>query len=159
MRCVLRPYPPPDGADPAWWEWDLDAVVAQLTAARAWLLDNERSPAPIDDPDGPTAAGAALCKATLEEIERRSARDGSAPSPPAAPVLGTGHLAVVLQAPGPQPILLIRRLREITGFGLRDARALVDTVPATVATGLSDADAARIGRLLESASATVEIRA
>jgi hypothetical protein len=35
----------------------------------------------------------------------------------------------------------------------------VDTVPATVATGLSDADAARIGRLLESAGATVEIRA
>jgi large subunit ribosomal protein L7/L12 len=159
VRCVLRLYPPPDGADPAWWEWDLDAVLAQLTAARAWLLDNERGRAPIDDPDGLTAAGAALSKAALEEIERLSARDDSSSSPPAAPVLGTGHLAVVLQAPGPRPILLIRCLREITGFGLRDARALLDTVPATVATGLSDADAARIGRLLESAGATVEIRA
>jgi ribosomal protein L7/L12 len=158
VRCVLRLYPPPDGADPAWWEWDLDAVLGQLTAARAWLLDNERGRAPIDDPHGLTAAGAALSKAALEEIKRRSARTDSLPSPPAAPVLGTGHLAVVLQAPGPQPILLIRHLREITGFGLRDARALLDSVPATVATGLSDADAARIGRLLESAGATVEIR-
>jgi hypothetical protein len=35
VRCVLRLYPPPDGADPAWWEWDLAAVLGQLTAARA----------------------------------------------------------------------------------------------------------------------------
>jgi ribosomal protein L7/L12 len=158
-RCVLRLYPPRDGADPAWWEWDVDAVVDQLTAARAWLLDNERGRAPIDDPDGLTAAGAALSKMTSEEIERLSARHGSSQSPPAAPVLGTGHLTVVLQAPGPRPIQLIKCLREITRFGLRDARALLDTVPSTVATGLSDADAARIGQLLESTGATVEIRA
>jgi large subunit ribosomal protein L7/L12 len=74
-------------------------------------------------------------------------------------VLGTGHLAVVLPAPGPQPVLLIRGLRGVRGFGLRDARALPDGVPATVATGLSRADAARIGRLLGWAGATVEVRA
>jgi ribosomal protein L7/L12 len=157
-RCVVRLYPRPDGAEPAWWEWDLNEVVEQFTAARAWLLDNERGRVPIGDPDGLTAAGAALSKASLETIERLSVRDDAAPSTPAAAVLGTGHRSVVLQAPGPKPILVIKRLREITGFGLGDARALLDAAPVAVVTGLSEADAVRVRELLESAGATVGIR-
>jgi hypothetical protein len=51
--------------------------------------------APIDDPGGLTAAGAALSKAAQGEIQRLSARADSSPSPPAAPV----------QSPTPGPCL------------------------------------------------------
>jgi large subunit ribosomal protein L7/L12 len=155
-RPVLRIYPRPAGAEPIWWEWDLDAVSAQLAEARDWLLDNERGREPILDPDDLTAAGRALTKASAETIGQWSAAVPPASSPP-TPEFGTGTASVVLREPGPTPILLIRQLRAITGFGLHDARALLERVPSTVATGLSRADALQISRILESAGATVEI--
>ena len=133
-RPVLRIYPRHAGDEPVWWEWNLDDVSAQLAEARDWLLDNERGREPILDPDDLTMAGSALSKASAETINQWSAAVPPASSPP-TPDLGTGTLSVVLREPGPTPILLLRQLRAITGFGLHDARALLERGPSTVATG------------------------
>jgi large subunit ribosomal protein L7/L12 len=82
--------------------------------------------------------------------------------PPASntgpPDAGTGGLALVLVSAGPTPIGLIKKIREITGLGLTETRALLETCPSIVITGLSEADAAVARRALESAGATTEIR-
>jgi hypothetical protein len=59
------------------------------------------------------------------------------------PDFGTEDLELVLVAPGPTPIELIKRIRQITGFGLMDSRALLETCPSVVVTGLSEAAGSR----------------
>lgn len=60
--------------------------------------------------------------------------------------------------PGPTPIELIRRIRQITGFGLMDSRALLETCPSVVVTGLCEAQTADLRDALRSAGATADIR-
>ena len=79
-------------------------------------------------------------------------------SNPAPPDFGAGDLELVLVAPGPTPIELIRRIRQITGFGLMDSRALLETCPSVVVTGLSEAQTADLRDALRSAGATADIR-
>jgi large subunit ribosomal protein L7/L12 len=64
---------------------------------------------------------------------------------------------VVLVAPGPDPVPVIRAIREATGVGLADAKRLVDAAPSTVRAGLSRAEADRIAGLLREAGATVRV--
>jgi large subunit ribosomal protein L7/L12 len=64
----------------------------------------------------------------------------------------------VLTASGERKIELIRAVREATGLGLADAKALVDAAPAEAAKDVTPEEAERIRRLLEAAGGTVEVR-
>ena len=55
-------------------------------------------------------------------------------------------------------INLIKAVREITGLGLKDAKALVDNVPADVKEQVSKDEADEIKAKLEEAGATVEVK-
>jgi large subunit ribosomal protein L7/L12 len=79
-------------------------------------------------------------------------------SNPAPPDFGAGRRELVLVEAGSTPIELIKRIREITGFGLLDSRALLESCPSVVVTGLDEAQAAGLGEALRSAGATIEIR-
>ncbi len=155
--AVVRFYARSAGAHPDWREHHLDEILAQLTAARDWLLDNEHGRIPVDGGDDLSAAGWALTTASVQTIERLI---GSVPTASRPELLnaGTGGLAVVLVDEGPTPIELIRQIRQLTGWGLMDTRTLLAARPSVVMTGLSAADAAEIGRSLEAAGATIEIR-
>jgi len=65
---------------------------------------------------------------------------------------------VVLIAVGDKKIQVIKEVRAITGLGLKEAKALVDSAPEKVKEGVSKDEAESIKSQLEEAGATVEIK-
>jgi ribosomal protein L7/L12 len=155
--AMVRLFALPAGAAPGRRDYHLDDILAELSAAQEWLLDNERGRSPVDSADRLSRAGRALSTASAAMIDRLhdSVPPASNPEPPDA---GTGDLTIVLIDEGPTPIKLIRELRRLTGCGLMDARALVESRPSVVMTGLSATEAASVRQSLQAAGAIAEIR-
>ncbi|MBW1801402.1 MAG: 50S ribosomal protein L7/L12 [Deltaproteobacteria bacterium] len=65
---------------------------------------------------------------------------------------------VLLTAVGDKKIQVIKEVRAITGLGLKEAKALVDSAPEKVKEGVSKDEAEGIKNQLEEAGATVEIK-
>ena len=65
---------------------------------------------------------------------------------------------VILKDAGASKINVIKAVREATGLGLKEAKALVDGAPAPVKEGVSKADAEDLKGKLEAAGATVELK-
>ena len=65
---------------------------------------------------------------------------------------------VILKDAGASKINVIKAVREATGLGLKEAKALVDGAPAAVKEGISKADAEDLKGKLEAAGATVELK-
>ena len=65
---------------------------------------------------------------------------------------------VVLKSAGPEKIQVIKVVREITGLGLKEAKALVDGAPKTLKEAVSKDDAEAIKAKLEEVKAEVEIK-
>ena len=83
----------------------------------------------------------------------------------AAPVEGGAAAAeektefdVVLTDVGANKIQVIKAVREATGLGLKEAKAIVDGAPATVKEAMPTADAEALKAKLEEAGATVELK-
>lgn len=82
----------------------------------------------------------------------------------AAPVAGAAaaeeqtEFDVVLASAGEKKVNVIKVVREITGEGLKEAKAMVDGAPATIKEGVSKADADALKAKLEEAGATVELK-
>lgn len=64
---------------------------------------------------------------------------------------------VVLKDAGAQKIAVIKAVKEATGLGLGEAKALVDGAPATVKEKVAKDDAEALKKALEDAGATVEL--
>lgn len=65
---------------------------------------------------------------------------------------------VILAAAGDKKVNAIKAVREITGLGLKEAKAAVDGAPSTIKEGVSKEDAEAAKKILEDAGATVEIK-
>lgn len=65
---------------------------------------------------------------------------------------------VVLTDVGANKIQVIKAVREATGLGLKEAKAIVDGVPATVKEAMPTADAEALKETLTAAGATVELK-
>lgn len=65
---------------------------------------------------------------------------------------------VILKDVGGTKIQVIKAVREITGLGLKDAKAVVDAAPKAVKTGVAKAEAEEMKKKLEAAGATVELK-
>ena len=65
---------------------------------------------------------------------------------------------VILKSPGAKKINVIKVVREITGLGLKEAKALVDNAPSPVKEGISKEEAEEIKKKLEEAGAEVEVK-
>lgn len=65
---------------------------------------------------------------------------------------------VILAAAGDQKIKVIKVVREITGLGLADAKALVDGAPKPVKEAAAKEEAEEIKTKLEEVGATVELK-
>jgi len=65
---------------------------------------------------------------------------------------------VILANVGQEKIKVIKAVREATGLGLKEAKALVDGAPAPVKEKISKADAEALKAKLEEVGATVEIK-
>ena len=82
----------------------------------------------------------------------------AAAAPAAAAAEEKTEFDVILKDAGATKIKVIKAVRELTGLGLKDAKALVDGAPKEVKTGVAKADAEAMKAKLEEAGATVEIK-
>ena len=64
---------------------------------------------------------------------------------------------VVLKDAGAQKVAVIKAVKDATGLGLGEAKAIVDGAPATVKEKVAKADAEAMKKALEEAGATVEL--
>jgi large subunit ribosomal protein L7/L12 len=76
----------------------------------------------------------------------------------AAPVEEKTEFTVVLKESGANKINVIKVVREATGLGLKEAKALVDEAPKPVKENIAKADAEELKKKLTEAGATVEIK-
>ena len=65
---------------------------------------------------------------------------------------------VILKSAGAEKIKVIKVVREITGLGLKDAKAVVDEAPKTLKEAISKEDAEAIKAKLAEVGAEVEIK-
>jgi len=65
---------------------------------------------------------------------------------------------VILTAAGEKKVNAIKAVREATGLGLKEAKAMVDGVPAAVREGVSKEEAEELKAKLEAAGAQVELK-
>jgi large subunit ribosomal protein L7/L12 len=65
---------------------------------------------------------------------------------------------VILKSPGANKIQVIKAVRELTGLGLKEAKALVDGAPSPVKEGVSKEEAEKIAEKLKEAGAEIEIK-
>ncbi len=64
---------------------------------------------------------------------------------------------VTLKDPGAQKVAVIKAVKEITGLGLGEAKAIVDEAPKLVLEKAKNEDAQNAKKLLEEAGATVDL--
>ncbi len=70
---------------------------------------------------------------------------------------GKTEFDVVLKEAGAQKIAVIKAVKEATGLGLGEAKAIVDGAPATVKEKVKKDEAEALKKALEEAGATVEL--
>src|SRR5689334_14472472 len=68
------------------------------------------------------------------------------------------EFTVVLKSAGEKKVEVIKAVRAITGLGLKEAKDLVESAPATVKEAVSKDDSAKFKKELEAAGAAVEIK-
>ena len=65
---------------------------------------------------------------------------------------------VILKAAGASKLAVVKLVKELTGLGLKEAKALVDGAPGVVKDGLPKAEAEGLKKQLEEAGAEVELK-
>jgi len=65
---------------------------------------------------------------------------------------------VILKAAGGQKLQIVKLVKDITGLGLKEAKAVVDSAPAPVKEGISKEEAEAIKGQLVEAGAEVELK-
>jgi len=97
------------------------------------------SAAPVAVAAAPAAAAAAAAAPAVEEEEQT-------------------EFTVVLKDFGANKINVIKAVREVTTLGLKEAKDLVEGVPANVKEGIPKSEAENIVKKLQEAGATVEMQ-
>ena len=101
----------------------------------------------------------------IKELEEKFGVSAAAPvAVVGAPVAGAAaaeektEFDVVLANAGASKMGVIKLVKEMTGLGLKEAKALVDEAPKTIKEGVSKADAEDMKKQLEEAGATIELK-
>jgi large subunit ribosomal protein L7/L12 len=76
----------------------------------------------------------------------------------AAPAEEKTEFDVILTEIGSEKIKVIKEVRAITGLGLKEAKALVESAPAPLKEGTSNEDAEEIKGKIEAVGAAVEVK-
>jgi large subunit ribosomal protein L7/L12 len=117
----------------------LDAVAAMS------VLDLSELIKAMEDKFGVSAAAAAVAVA--------------APAAGAAPAAeAQTEFNVILAATGDKKVEVIKAVRAVTSLGLKEAKDLVESAPATVKEGVNKEEAEKMKKELEAAGAKVELK-
>lgn len=79
-------------------------------------------------------------------------------APAAAPVEEKTEFDAILTDVGPNKINVIKVVRELTGLGLKEAKAVVDEAPKAIKEGVSKEEAEKIAQKMEEVGAKVTIK-
>ncbi len=71
---------------------------------------------------------------------------------------GPTSFDVILKDHGSQKIAVIKKVKEIAGLGLKEAKEVVDGCPSTIKEALPEDEAKKLKEELEGAGATVELK-
>lgn len=114
-----------------------------------------------------------LVNLTVKEVNELAdiLKDEYGIEPAAAPVAVAGGAAaaeeeveeqtefdVILKAAGSSKLAVVKLVKELTGAGLKDAKALVDGVPETLKEAVTKDEAESLKNQLEEAGAEVELK-
>lgn len=102
----------------------------------------------------------------VKAIEEKFDVSAEAPAAVAAAPAGGGEAAaeekdefdVLLTGEGEKKVQTIKVLREVTGLGLKEAKEMVEELPATLKEGASKEEAEEIKAKMEEAGAPVELK-
>ena len=120
----------------------ITAIVDSI--AELSVLELKELKEPIEETFGVTAAAVAVAAAPAE--------GGAAAADEKT------EFDVVLTDVGANKIQVIKAVREATGLGLKEAKAIVDGAPATVKEAMPTADAEALKAKLTEVGATVELK-
>jgi len=113
----------------------LELVELTKTLQEKWGV----SAAPVAAAAGPVAAAAEA-------------------APAAAPVEEQTEFDAILSEVGPNKINVIKVVRELTGLGLKEAKAVVDEAPSTIKEAVSKEEAEKIAEKMAEVGAKVTIK-
>ena len=65
---------------------------------------------------------------------------------------------VILKSAGAQKLQIVKLVKDLTGLGLKEAKAVVDAAPGPVKEGISKEEAENIKKTLEESGAEVELK-
>ena len=102
-----------------------------------------------------------LVKAVEEEFGVSAAAAVAVAAPAAgaaAAVEEKTEFDVILKSAGSEKIKVIKVVRELTGLGLKEAKALVDGAPAAVKEGISKDEAEKYAEALKEVGAEIEVK-
>jgi len=101
----------------------------------------------------------------VKEMEEKWGVSAAVATVAAAPAAAAAEAAeeqtefdVVLASFGANKVAVIKAVRAITGLGLKEAKDMVESAPATVKEAASKDEAADLRKQLEEAGATVEVK-
>lgn len=104
---------------------------------------------------------------TVKALEEEFGVSAAAPVAVAAPVAGGAaapaaeeqtEFNVILASAGAEKIKVIKVVRELTGLGLKEAKALVDEAPKPLKESVSKEEAEDIKKKLEEVGAKIELK-
>ena len=99
-----------------------------------------------------------LVKAIEEEFGVTAAVAAAPAAGGAAAAEEKTEFDVVLASFGDAKMAVIKAAKDVLGLGLKEAKAVVESAPATIKEGVSKADAEALKTKLEEAGATIEIK-
>ena len=115
---------------------DLSALTVMEAAELSKLLEEKWGVSAAAAVAAPAAGGGAAAPAAEEQTE----------------------FDVMLTGDGGKKINVIKEVRAITGLGLTEAKALVESAPKAVKEGVNKDEAEKLKKQLEEAGATVELK-
>ena len=124
----------------------LEGILQLPSLDVAWLVKELEekfgvsAAAPVAVAAAPSAAPAGAAASTADAVEEQS------------------EFSVLLQEIGANKVNVIKAVREVTALGLREAKELVESAPASVKEGIAKDEAAEIKGKLEQAGASAAIQ-
>jgi len=129
---------------------DLNRIVEDLSALT--ILEASELKRLLEERWGVTAAAPMMMGAMP------AAGGGAAAAAPAEEVEEQTEFNVILSDVGPKKINVIKAVRQVTNLGLKEAKDLVESAPATVLEAVSKDRAAEARGVLEAEGAKVDVK-
>jgi large subunit ribosomal protein L7/L12 len=127
----------------------LESIIAEIEQLN--VLELVQLTKTLQDKWGVSAAPVAVAAGV-------AAPAAAAEAPAAAPVEEQTEFDAILSEVGPNKINVIKVVRELTGLGLKEAKAVVDEAPRPIKEGVSKEEAEKIAEKMAEVGAKVTIK-